>query len=76
MTEIVTTKDLKLRRLQIAEQKVGQLFSRHTMYHWYRILPDDSVIDYWPTTNKWQHGNKVCAGNVDALIAYLEKHGE
>ena len=43
-------------------------WTKHTMYHWSRLL-NGKRLDYWPSRKKWQCNGKVQLGNVQAFMA-------
>lgn len=43
-------------------------WTKHTEYHWTRML-NDARIDYWPTRNKWRFLGKTYTGDVNTWLA-------
>lgn len=42
-------------------------WTKHTPYHWSRMVGPDK-LDYWPSRKKFQFKGKVRRGNVSAII--------
>ncbi len=49
----------------------GDGWTKHTEYHWSRLL-NGIRIDYWPSRNKFQYDGRVMTGDVNAFIAKRE----
>ena len=47
-------------------------WTKHTPYHWSRMLKGGK-IDYWPSRKKWQYKGKVRRGDVQAFMKGKEK---
>ena len=45
---------------------------KHTEYHWSRHVKGER-LDYWPSRKKFQFRGKVMRGDVQQLIAKMEK---
>lgn len=50
-----------------AQQDDDGGWTKHTPYHWSRIL-NGHRLDYWPSRKKYQYRGKVKRGDVNALI--------
>ena len=51
-----------------AESQDDGGWTKHTKYHWSRLL-NGKRLDYWPSRKKWQYNGKVQRGNVQAFMA-------
>ncbi len=66
--------DDKVRRhnnLEKAEAIDFDDFTKHTQWHWSRLL-EDKRLDYWPTKNKWKY-DKMYFGTAQDLRNFVDK---
>jgi hypothetical protein len=48
-------------------------WTRHTDYHWSRML-QGRRLDYWPSTGRWRWGNGITMhGDIDGFIRNREQ---
>lgn len=50
-------------------------WTKHTDYHWSRMLAGHRM-DYWPSRKKYQYRGKVRRGDVAALLRSMEGQTE
>lgn len=46
-------------------------WTKHTQYHWSRIVAGQR-LDYWPSRKKWQYAGRVQRGDVRKFISRLD----
>lgn len=62
-----------------AGQKITQLtglnVAKKSETHYHVLMPDGSIVNYWPSSNKWQWSkeNRVHHGSYPAFINWLNK---
>ena len=78
METMLTTNITKINRMKVAEDILGRMLKKHSIYHWYYFLPSGQKIDYWPTTNKWRiEGHEVIRkGTPKDLLTFIEAFRE
>ena len=42
-------------------------WTKHTEYHWSRML-NGKRLDYWPSTTRFQYDGKVMTGGIEGFI--------
>lgn len=61
----------RARFLADAQAEDDGKWTKHTQYHWSRIVSGER-LDYWPSRKKWQHKGKIQRGDVGRFIAKIE----
>lgn len=65
----------KQRRAENLANATFEGFTKHTDYHYSRLLYG-TILDYWPTKNKWCWNDKIYHGDVHKFInKRLNKQG-
>ena len=70
--ELKTHKKEKFNRdraafLEAAKQEDDGGWTKHTEYHWSRLVNGDR-LDYWPSRKKYQYHGKIHRGDVMKIV--------